>query len=62
VFVTGGVTPRSVGSLVAAGARRFVVVRWLTEAADPEEAARRLRRAIAPGPPNLRAQHPESGC
>lgn len=47
VFVTGGVTPRSVGSLVAAGARRFVVVRWLTEAADPEAAARELSSAIA---------------
>jgi thiamine-phosphate pyrophosphorylase len=31
-FVTGGVTPATVPALVAAGARRFVVVRWLTEA------------------------------
>ncbi len=46
VFVTGGVTPSSVEALVAAGARRFVVVRWLTEAADPEGAARALRAAI----------------
>lgn len=46
VFVTGGVTPPLVGRLVAAGARRFVVVRWLTEAVDPEANARALRRAI----------------
>ena len=31
---------------MAAGARRFVAVRWLTEAADPEDAARRLAAAI----------------
>jgi thiamine monophosphate synthase len=35
-----------VGSIVAAGARHVVAVRWLTEAADPESAARQLRRAI----------------
>jgi thiamine-phosphate pyrophosphorylase len=45
-FVTGGATPGSVGPLVEAGARRFVVVRWLTEAPDPDDAARALRRAI----------------
>jgi thiamine-phosphate pyrophosphorylase len=45
-FVTGGATPETVGPLVAAGARRFVVVRWLTEAPDPEGAARALRRAV----------------
>ncbi len=45
-FVTGGVTPDGVGAMVGAGARRFVVVRFLTEAADPEGAARRLRAAI----------------
>ena len=45
-FVTGGVTPETVPALVAAGARRFVVVRWLTEADDPARAARRLRDAI----------------
>ena len=32
--------------MVAAGARHFVVVRWLTEAADPEARARMLRLAI----------------
>ncbi len=46
VFVTGGVTPTTVPGLVAAGVRRFVVVRWLTEATDPEAAARALRRAV----------------
>jgi thiamine monophosphate synthase len=32
--------------MVGAGARRFVVVRWLTESTDPEGAARALRSAI----------------
>ena len=45
-FVTGGVTPDAVPALTAAGARRFVVVRYLTEAPDPERAARQLRQAI----------------
>jgi thiamine-phosphate pyrophosphorylase len=51
-FVTGGVTPETVPGLAAAGARRFVVVRYLTEAGTAggaggaEAAARRLRDAI----------------
>lgn len=45
-FVTGGVTPDTVGAMVAAGARRFVVVRWLTESGDSQAAARALRAAI----------------
>jgi thiamine-phosphate pyrophosphorylase len=45
-FVTGGVTPQTVPDMVTAGATRFVVVRWLTEAADPKDAARQLRDAI----------------
>ena len=45
-FVTGGVTPETVGAMVEAGARRFVVVRYLTEAADPEANAGRLAHAI----------------
>ena len=45
-FVTGGVTPEAVPMMAAAGARRFVVVRWLTEAEDPSAAARALRDAI----------------
>lgn len=46
VFVTGSVTPDSVPGLAGAGARHFVVVRWLTQAGDPEAAARALRAAI----------------
>jgi thiamine-phosphate pyrophosphorylase len=46
VFVTGGVNEGNVANLVAAGLRHFVVVRALTEASDPEAAARRLRSAL----------------
>jgi thiamine-phosphate pyrophosphorylase len=46
VFVTGGVTPEKIPVLARAGARHFVVVRYLTEAKDPEGAARALRDAI----------------
>jgi thiamine-phosphate pyrophosphorylase len=46
VFVTGGVTPEKIPALARAGARHFVVVRYLTEAADPRQAARTLRHAI----------------
>ena len=46
VFVTGGVTPMTLPPLIEAGARRFVVVRWLTEAADPEANARALSDAL----------------
>ena len=45
-FVTGGVTPTSVVPMLEAGARRFVVVRWLTQSDDPEGAARALRDVI----------------
>jgi thiamine-phosphate pyrophosphorylase len=45
-FVTGGVTPATIPDMVAAGARRFVVVRYLTSAPDPRAAAARLRDAI----------------
>jgi|SRR5947209_2666813 len=45
-FVTGGVTPESLPLMAAAGARRFVVVRYLTEAEDPTGAAKSLRAAI----------------
>jgi thiamine-phosphate pyrophosphorylase len=45
-YVTGGVTPDTVGDIAAAGAQRFVVVRWLTEAAAPSANARALRDAI----------------
>jgi thiamine-phosphate pyrophosphorylase len=45
-FVTGGAAPDTVGAMIDAGARRFVVVRWLTESTEPEAAARALRAAI----------------
>lgn len=45
-FVTGGVTPGTIGPMVAAGASRFVVVRYLTEAADPEANAAQLIQAL----------------
>ncbi len=47
-FVTGGATPETILAMAAAGARRFVVVRYLTESDDPEAAARRLREVIDP--------------
>ncbi len=34
-FVTGGVTPETIPALAEAGATRFVVVRYLTDASDP---------------------------
>ena len=45
-FVTGGVTPETVPPMASVGARRFVVVRYLTESDDPQRAAGRLREAI----------------
>jgi len=45
-FVTGGVTPGTIPDMVVAGARRFVVVRYLTESDDPRRAARALRDAV----------------
>ena len=46
VFVTGGVTPDTVPSMASAGARHFVVVRYLTESDDPRSAATALRAVI----------------
>jgi len=43
------VTPDTVGSMLESGARHFVVVRWLTEAAEPADHARALRQAIDEG-------------
>ena len=45
-FVTGGVSPATLATIAAAGATRFVVVRALTEAADPAAVAKELRRLI----------------
>lgn len=46
VFVTGGVSLQTVGDLLSAGAEHFVVVRYLTQAADPRRAATVLRETI----------------
>jgi len=46
LFVTGDARPATIDSLVAAGAKRVVAVRWLTEADDPRNAARTLREAL----------------
>jgi thiamine-phosphate pyrophosphorylase len=46
VFVTGGVNADNVAELVGVGLRHFVVVRALTEARDPEAAARRIRTTL----------------
>lgn len=53
-YVTGGATPESIAGMAEAGARRFVVVRYLTESDDPGAGARRLRQAIDAAVPNSR--------
>ena len=45
-FAIGGIAPANVDAVRGAGAERIAIVRALTEAADPAEAARRLRSAI----------------
>jgi thiamine-phosphate pyrophosphorylase len=45
-FAIGGLDPATIGAAVEAGARRAVVVRAITEAPDPEAAARALRTAL----------------
>ncbi len=45
-FAIGGIDPASVQPVVGAGARRIAVVRAITEARDPEAAARALRAAL----------------
>ena len=46
VFVTGGVGAENIAKLVEVGLRHFVVVRALTEASNPELAARAIRDAL----------------
>jgi len=46
VFVTGGVTPQGIDALASLGVAHFVVVRALTEARNPFQAATELRQAI----------------
>ncbi len=45
-FAIGGLDASTTAEAAAHGARRIVVVRALTEAADPEAAARALRAAL----------------
>jgi thiamine-phosphate pyrophosphorylase len=45
-FAIGGIDATNVGEVVAAGARRIVVVRAIAQADDPEAAARALRTAV----------------
>jgi thiamine-phosphate pyrophosphorylase len=45
-FAIGGLDAANVGEAVERGASRIVVVRAITEAADPEAAARALRAAL----------------
>ena len=45
-FVTGGMNEQTVGPVLEAGARRIVVVRAITEAADPPAAAARLKEKL----------------
>jgi thiamine-phosphate pyrophosphorylase len=45
-FAIGGIDAETIGDVVAAGARRVVVVRAIRDAADPEAAARQLRAAL----------------
>jgi thiamine-phosphate pyrophosphorylase len=45
-FAIGGIDPASIAAVVEAGARRVAVVRAITEASDPELAARALRACL----------------
>jgi len=45
-FAIGGIDEANIGEVVEAGARRVVVVRAIRDAAEPGEAARRLRDAL----------------
>jgi thiamine-phosphate pyrophosphorylase len=46
VFAIGGIEERNVARLVAEGLRRACVIRAVSAAADPEQAARRLRAML----------------
>ena len=48
-FAIGGIDPETVGAVVAAGARRVVVVRAIAHADDPEAVTRGLRATLAAG-------------
>jgi thiamine-phosphate pyrophosphorylase len=46
VFAIGGIEASNVGQLIALGVRRVCVVRAVADAADPEQATRRLRAML----------------
>jgi thiamine-phosphate pyrophosphorylase len=46
-FAIGGIDEQRLGEVLAAGARRIVVVRAITDAADPGAAAQRLSVALS---------------
>jgi thiamine-phosphate pyrophosphorylase len=48
-FAIGGIDSANVAEVVAAGARRVVVLRAIRDAPDPEAAARALAAALADG-------------
>src|SRR6478672_10770675 len=48
-FAIGGIDSETVGAVVAAGARRAVIVRAIANADDPEAVARGLRAALTGG-------------
>ena len=50
LFAIGGIDADNVGEVVAAGARRIVVVRAITEAVDPGAAAAALRARLEQEP------------
>jgi thiamine-phosphate pyrophosphorylase len=50
-FAIGGIDPANVKAVVAAGARRVVVVRAIRDAEDPGAVARELRRALEDAAP-----------
>jgi thiamine-phosphate pyrophosphorylase len=45
-FAIGGITSSNIGDVIEAGARRICVVRAITQASDPEQAARELRSML----------------
>ncbi|HJE84604.1 MAG TPA: thiamine phosphate synthase, partial [Corynebacterium amycolatum] len=47
-WAIGGINAETASEVIGAGAERIVVVRALTEAANPEEAARALRAVVSP--------------
>ena len=53
-FAIGGVDAATAAAVREAGAERIAVVRAITEAGDPEAAARELRAAIRGSGPEVR--------